>query len=473
MDNRYKKLAKNSAWTLLGNIGSKALGFLLLPLYTRWLGTAGFGESDLITTYASFLLCFMTLCIIEAIFVYSKNTCDEKKKSVITSSAIFIVVFLTFWFVLWALLSIVFPIYNLENSFSNNLWLIYGMVVSTAVQQFTQQILLSLEKIKVYSSIGIVLGILTILFSYLLIPIYGVRGYVTSIISANLITSFICFVISKSYRYFSLRSWDKPILKSLLKYSIPLIPNSVMWWLVSTVNRPLMEHYLDYSSIGIYAVANRFPGVVVMIFTVFTVAWNISIFEEFNKEGFEQFYKKTFRMLFLAISIITGVVIFFSKIIIGIIAAPEFHDAWMYMDILLIGAVFQCFSSFMGSSFAVVKKSKYFFYSSVWGAVSAVVLNLILIPNFGIWGAALSVAFSFLIMMLSRYIYSYKYVKVSLMLEIIKYILPLVMIMVLTLKLDSVFLQIIGTIICLIVLVISERDIVKPTYNMVINKIRR
>ena len=83
MANKYVTLAKNTGWTLLGNSGSKLLGFLLLPLYTRWLGTAGFGLSDLITTYATLLLGFSTLCIADAIFVFTKG---GKTESILTNT---------------------------------------------------------------------------------------------------------------------------------------------------------------------------------------------------------------------------------------------------------------------------------------------------------------------------------------------------------------------------------------------------
>lgn len=45
----------------------------------------------------------------------------------------------------------------------------------------------------------------------------------------------------------------------MLSYSMPLVPNNIMWWLVSALNRPVMEIYLGMEAIGLFAVANKFP----------------------------------------------------------------------------------------------------------------------------------------------------------------------------------------------------------------------
>ena len=458
MERKYKRLAKNSFWTLLGNASSKMLGFLLLPLYTRWLGTAGFGESDLVTTYSSFLVCIMTMCVGDAIFVFTKNQTDVEKKSYFSTALGFIAIILGIWALIWCLLDFLFAIYSVKNSFSYNIWYIYFLVVTTFVQTFTQQFVLSIEEVRIYSLTGVVYTISTFIFSYLLIPSLGIRGYILSMILANLFTGGYAFFFSHSYYYLSpIIEWEK--VCRILKYSIPLIPNTIMWWLVSALNRPVMEHYLSYSEIGVFAVANRFPGVITMVFAVFSSAWNISVFEEYGKEGYVDFYVKTFRMLFFFISLIASIVLVFSRQIILVFAAPEFSDAWMYMLVLIIGAVFSCMSAFFGTNFGVVKKSKYFFYSSVWGAGTAIVFNFLLIPLFGLWGTSISVLLSFVVMMITRYIYSLKFVSVSLVAPIFRNIILLAFIALLSFYVSNVMIKITLSLSLIVVFSLSEKQL--------------
>lgn len=470
MERKYKRLAKNSFWTLLGNAGSKMLGFLLLPLYTRWLGTAGFGESDLVTTYSSFLVCIMTLCLSDAIFVFTKKESETEKKSYFSTTLAFVFIVLGVWAAVWYLLDYFVAIKNIQNSFSDNLWYIYFIVVSSFSQAFSQQFILSIEKIRIYSLTGIVHTIVTFVFSYLMIPSMGVRGYILSLILANLLSGCYSFFFSQSYRYLSIEGIEWKKVKPILKYSIPLIPNTIMWWLVGALNRPVMEHYLSYSEIGLFAVANRFPGVITMVFAVFSASWNISVFEEYGKEGYDEFYKKTFKLLFFFVSLIAGSILIFSEEIIKLFAAPEFTDAWMYMLVLIIGAVFSCMSGFFGTNFGVVKKSKYYFYSSVWGAGTAIVFNFLLIPLFGLWGTSFSVLLSFVVMMVTRYYYSLKFVTVSLVTPILRNIIFLASIAVISFYVSNLMIKITSALFVIVGFSLSEKQLL---VNIVSSLIRR
>lgn len=455
MRNKYKRLLKNSIWTLAGNSGSKLLGFFLLPLYTKWLGTYGFGLSDLITTYSSFLISIMTMSVSEAIFVFTKNANDKDKKVFYSSSLYFIGIILSIWCVIFYLIQKATNVNNIHNSFTDNIWFIYGIVLTSFLQQYVQQFVISLEKIKIYSFTGLILTICTFLFSLVLIPTYGVKGYIGSIISANIITMLYSFVFSQSYKYFNIHSFDYKKICSLLRYSIPLIPNSIIWWLVSALNRPVMEYYLDYSSIGIYAIANRFPAIINMLFAIFSVSWNISVFEEYNKKGYEQFYINVFKLLFLIITTFAILFNVFSETIINLFTTKDFNTAYLYMPFLIIASFLSCVSSFLGTNFSVVKQSKYFLYSSIWGAITAVIFNLLLIPQFGLWGATISTIMSFGVMTLARYKYSLKIMKVQLGQSILLYFIAISIMSICTILFSNIIIKLfiaIGIIVTLFVI---------------------
>lgn len=421
MNSNYKNLLKNSFWTLAGNTGSKILSFLLLPFYTKWLGTEGYGLSDLITTYSSFLLGIVTLCAADGIFIFTKNRTRSEKEEYFTSTLKFVLALFAGWLLIFAGIRIVASYYDIHNSFTDNVWLIAAFVFSSFLQSFTQQFLIGIERIRLYSFTGMILCVSTFIFSVLFIPAWGVQGYVYSLFWANILTSLCSFLLSGSYRYFSLKEFQWKRVRELLEYSIPLIPNAIMWWMVGAFNRPVMEAYLSYSDIGIFAVANKFPGIITLVFSVFSVSWNISVLEEFQKTTFTEFYHKVFKILFMILMVVTLILMLCSQYIIMLFSSSQFTEAWRYMVLLVVGAFFSCLSGFFGTIFGAVKKSKYFFYSSVYGSMVSVVLNFILIPMFGLMGTCVSVISSFFVMALSRYYYSKKFVTVRLMKDIAFY----------------------------------------------------
>ncbi len=101
------------------------------------------------------------------------------------------------------------------------------------------------------------------------------------------------------------------------------------------------------------------------------------------------------------------------KTLTDIIADAKFYEAAQYIPLLSLSSLFSSISGFVGTNFSATRESKYYFYSSVWGAIIAIFFNLLLIPIWGLYGAVIAIVFSHLIMLLSRIKYSWKIVKIT------------------------------------------------------------
>ena len=465
---RYSRLGKNTLLVFVGNAGAKLIGLLMLPFYTRWLSVADYGVTDIITIYVTFLMSIVTCCIAESIFIFPKDAETEQQKRYFSSGIAFLSVSFCVTALCFCLADFVLKYLQVENSFSRNTWLIFGMLVSMVLQQYAQQFTRSIDKMLVYSITGVVLTGFTALLAFLFIPLWGVKGYVLSIIGANILAAFYSVVFSKGYTYLSLHSLSFSSCKEMLKYSIPLIPNGIMWWLVNAFNRPLMEAYLGMHDIGIFAVSNKFPGILSMLFTVFVSSWQISVLEEFGKEGYALFFNRVFRLVVAGLFVLFIGITLCSKLLVSIFAAEEFFDAWRYIPILTLGAMFSCISGFAGSNFSATRESKYFFYSSVWGAVSAIVLNFVLIPPLGIWGVALSIVISFVIMSYARVAYGWKYVRITSLWTYIVLLGFCVLLIITMNSIESLYINIGIAIVMLLVAWFMNRDLLGMIKNKLI-----
>jgi O-antigen/teichoic acid export membrane protein len=416
---KYTRLGKNTITVFIGNAGAKLIGLLMLPFYTRWLSVEDYGTTDIINVYVSLLLGLVTACIADAVFVFPKDQSVEKQKSYFSSGLFFAVCSLSVTALLFKTVKSIFAYQGISNSFTNNTWFIYGLLVTNFLQQYIQQFVRSIDKMKVYSTTGIVVTVSTAVCSFLVIPRWGVFGYVLALIFANFAGMAYSFLCSSAYRYFCINGVNKSVCLEMLKYSVPLIPNGMMWWLVSAFNRPLMEKHLGMHAIGIFAVANKFSSVILVMFSIFAVSWQVSVLEEFYKEKYEQFYNTMFHVLTSGMFVLSFVITIFSKIIVGLFVDSAFYGAWKYIGILTLGAMIQGIASFVSSNFSAVRETKYFFYASIWGAVSSVIFNSILIPRFGIMGAAASISLSLFVLTASRMFYAQKYAKIH---NIIRYV---------------------------------------------------
>src|SRR5690606_32563819 len=73
--------------------------------------------------------------------------------------------------------------------------------------------------------------------------------------------------------YLKSKTIDRVLIREMIKYSLPLVPNTISWWLINSANKYLILMFLGIQENGIFAMSNRFPVILVMINQVFTLAW--------------------------------------------------------------------------------------------------------------------------------------------------------------------------------------------------------
>lgn len=434
---KYNRLGKNTILVFIGNIGSKSISFLMLPFYTKWLSVEEFGITDIITIYSAFLIGLVSACLADSIFIFPKDKEFKVQKRYFTTGLIFAFISFLLASLLFSVVKYVFIYYETENSFTEYTWYVFWIMVATFLQNYMQQFSRSINKVRVYAISGILLTGSLAVFAFLLIPDYGVSGFIIAQVASFFFSALYTFFHSKSFKYFSLKAINIDFGKQMLKYSFPLIPNSMMWLLVSSINRPILEHYLGLKSVGIYAVANKFPSILIVIFSVFIYSWQISVLEEFDKPNYKNFYNKVFRLIFFILIVLSCLVTIFSKMLISIMADQKFIDAWYILPLLAFSVLFSSLSAFVGTNFSATKESKYYFYSSFFGALTSVLFNFLLIPFWGLYGAAVAVILSFAVTAIFRIKYTWNLVRIqNLRLYIVMFVVNLLIILI-TIYIDS------------------------------------
>ncbi len=410
---RYKTLGVNSLYTFVGQIGSKVIALVMLPFYTKWLSVEDYGLTDVISVYASLVMCIATLSIHEAIFVFPVNQPFEKQRryfSTALTSGFFSIISVV---VVFILLGIIGTIFNIRNSFFDYLGYIALVFVSLFLQSFSQEFCRSINKMQIYCISGLIVTGLTALLAFFLIPEFGLPGFIYSLVIANFGGVLFSVLAAKEYKYFSFGDIDKVCWAEMAKYTVPLIPNATLWWIISALNRPVMESSLGLAAIGLFAVANRIPGVVSMVMSIFNNSWQLSVLQEYRKDGFNSFFSNIAK-LYVPFSMITATFVsLFCKDFFSLFIDEKFFEGWKYAPLLALAVVGTSASSFYGSIFSAVKKSKYFLYSSIVGGVVTIILNILLIPWLGLWGAVISFILSHFSICFIRIYYSSKYVELE------------------------------------------------------------
>lgn len=389
MKKKYKRLLVDSVAFMASSFASKILVFLLIPLYTAILSTDEYGIADLITNTVNVLYPILTMCIMEATLRYACEKEIDKEK--VLANSIFIIGMAEIALIVFELLISIF--YKSMNIY----WLWFSIIFlcfnfHEVIAQYTKGI----GKTKIFALSGVVhtFVIITCNLIGLLCLKQGLNAYLSSIIIGYIITSLFLIVFAKIRIRIRI---DKYLLKDMLKYSIPLIPTVIAWWINVSADKYIIIYYHGIALSGIYSIAYKIPSILTLFTNVFSSAWTISVIKNVNDNDNDSYQSSVYKYFNLFNVLICSLLIVISKFIGSILFAKDFFIAWKCVPLLLVAYLFSGLSGFLASSFRAAKKTKYLLVSSIIGSVTNIVLNLLVIKKFGIIGASFTTAIGFAI----------------------------------------------------------------------------
>ncbi len=388
---RYQNLFRNTAILGLGIFGSKLLVFFLLPLYTAYLTPEMYSTADLISQMSNLLIPLACLGITDGVFRFAMDG-ETDRRTVFTTGF----VILCGGALVFALAS---PLLSLFSATSDYVALIVCYVLAADLHSLLAQYLRAQGRTTLFAVQGMINTALVILLNVLfLIPLrMGVLGYVLSVVLADAAMSVILFLYARLWRDLRPRFWRRETARALLRYSVPMIPTTVFWWITSVSDRYLVEGICGGTVNGLYSAAYKIPTLLTLLCTVFIEAWQLSAVKDSeDRESRIPFFSQVFRgfagLMFLACS---GLVAF-CQIGTNILFDAAYADAWVYIPVLLIATVYSALVTYLGSVYFVAKKSVLSFLTAMLGALVNVALNLLLIPRFGAQGAAIATLVAYL-----------------------------------------------------------------------------
>lgn len=391
-DHKYKTLLSNTFLISLGTFGSKLLTFVMVRFYTGVLTPADYGTADLIMQTANLLLPLVSLGITNGVFRFALDR-KEQRRSIFT---------IGFYTILVGSLILLAALPLLSNSESlREYTLLIGVyTLASCLHSLCAQYIRAEGKTALFAVQGIINTALVIGFNitFLLVFRMGVFGYVMSVVAADGICTLFLVLREKLWKLW-LPKPEGQLWNAMLRYSIPLIPATIFWWITSVSDRYMVAYFLGTDANGLYAVACKIPTVLTLLSTIFMEAWQFSAIQEAtgDREVHIRFYTQVWSA-FLAVMVMAGsVIIVLCRLEIRMLSTQQYYEAWKYIPTLSMAMVFSAFSSFMGSVYVVTEKSRLSLWTALWSALANIFLNFLLIPRIGIQGAAIATLASYVL----------------------------------------------------------------------------
>ena len=404
-----KDLAKNTAIVSIGKICTQLITFFLLPVYTAVLSNEEYGVVDLLNTLTSLLLPIATLQIEQGIFRYLLDCRENKEKqtTLITTVSKFILVQSAICIIIFLCAS---PFIHNEYKYFLMANLLMGILSSISLQ-----ICRGLGDNKTYAVGSFITGALTVILNVIFIVVFkwGAYGMLIATAISNLLCAIYVFVKKKIYKYIDIKQNDKKLLKDIIKYSVPLIPNMISWWIVSASDRTIISAVIGVAQNGIYSAANKFSGIFSTLYSVFNLTWTESASININSEDRDEFFSKIFDFIVRFFGSLCLGTIAVMPFVFGILVNEKFAESYYQIPILILGSVFNILVSFLGSVYVAKKLTKEIAKTSIIAAIINIVVNIALIKQIGLYAASISTVIAYFAMFIYRWIDVKKYVSIK------------------------------------------------------------
>jgi O-antigen/teichoic acid export membrane protein len=379
-----------------GSVGTRAVGFLLIPIYSRYLTPADYGVLALVAMFGQVLYAVMNMGQSQALFrTYFKHDDREGREAVISTS-------------LWLILTLSLPVgvlalilakplsWLLTGSSAYTAWVVLGItaVMFKILLRLPLAVLRAREESRRYAlatfaqtAISLVLAIVFVVGLLL-----GGRGVLLSQLLAEVL---ICLVLLPSILKGLRLTFLRRDARDLLSYGLALVPAALLSFLSHLSDRYLLMHFVSISAVGIYALGYRFGEIVYFVMYAFELAFPQFVYGHLKSPGAPALFARVCTYYLAVMGALWLVLSLLAEETVKIMAAPAYHEAYRVVPWIAGAFLFQGLGWVWNLGMHVHRTVRNRLLITGSSTVLNLALNFLLIPRFGMMGAAVAALSSF------------------------------------------------------------------------------
>mgnify|MGYP005781891873 CR=1 FL=1 len=395
-ESRNQQLMRGTVIYAIGNFGSKILSFLIAPLYTYYINPTEMGQYDILNTTIGLLTPFLTLQIGDA--TYKWIITNRQKSKEYMSVAFQLLIATSFLSV------IIITIVNHFVAIPYCSYFVVLLIIGRFADQM-QRVLRALGKQKLFAILGILNTFVFLIVNVVQICLLnrGVEAILTSSIISNAVVIIIVSlceprVLPGKFLF----KMNFPLQKQMIKFSAPMIPNIMNWWVINSSDRYIVNFFLGTAANGILSLSYKFPTLLQLVNSMFyNSLQDLAIGDKHTAEK-DTYYTKIFETYYLFIFGMLIPLIPATRIVIEVLMEESYHSSALYTSWIYIGVAFQGLSSFLGIGYMKSGNTKEASKSSIYAAIINAISHILMIKFIGLHAAGISTMLGFAVMTFIR-----------------------------------------------------------------------
>src|SRR4051794_10800642 len=410
MSGYLRRLATTGAAYTAASIVSKVIAVALLPLYTRYLSPEDYGAAEILFAAVVAASIVVRLGLIEAILrFYYKD--GEDPAAVVAGSFAGL-----FWLsTLGALVLLPFagPLSELlipepealGQSAAGLVRIAIGGLWVLTMWEFMLTLFRLEERARAFFVTTILNVLVTIGLTVVLVVGLGegARGLLVGSYASGAV--FVAALIVLQRRRLSLR-FDTALLRRLLRFGLPTMPAEASLYLLNFIDRIIIVRSLGLAEAGLYSLAVKFAQAVNVLVRGFQLAWPPLAYSIRDDDQARRTYATVVTLFVAGCSFVVTGMWLFSRWIVRALAAPKFFDSYEAIGLIATAVTLYALYMVLVVILGRTGRTEFNLPAAIGALVVNVGLNLLLVPQLEIVGAALALVVSYLVVLGLMYVFT-------------------------------------------------------------------
>ena len=467
--NKKNSLAKSTLIISIGTFLPKLASFITLPILTGCLTKEQYGTYDIITVLVSLYLPSLTLQVKSAAFRFLLDVREDKnkQKKIITN-----IMSMT---VLISVISLlILFIFLPGTSPAVRLW-ICGYYFADILVNTVRQIARGLGKNIDYSISAIISAFGKMIFAVIFVwgLKWGLLGGTIALCLASLLSFIYISCRLKVWKYIDLKLNDKNIIKSILSYSWPIVPNEMSLWVMNMSDRLIVTEVLGVTVNAVYAAATKIPQLINLAQSALNLAWQECAALPVKDKDSADYYTEMFNTMLKLQGGVFGVVIGSAPILFKILIKGSYEEAYAQIPILCASLFFSGMAIYLGGIYLAFKASKNVGFTTIGAAVINIIVDISLINFIGLYAASVSTLVSYICLFIFRSVNIRKLTTIKYNFKTFTVILLIMIAEVILFYQRTLVFNIINAVLGYSVCLLLNKDIVKAMFITIGKKLKK